>query len=81
MKGRARIGSGGRVVIPVEYRRLLGLEPGDEVIIRLENDELRILSRAAAVRRAQAIVRLHAGEGRSLVDEMSAERRLKAENE
>lgn len=51
-----KIAEGGSVVIPAEYRRELGLEPGDEVIIRLEEGELRILTRAEAVRRAQALV-------------------------
>lgn len=62
------------MVIPAEYRRELGLEPGDEVIIRLEDGELRILTRAEAVKRAQALVERHVKKGRSLVDELSAER-------
>jgi AbrB family looped-hinge helix DNA binding protein len=75
MKGMsARIADGGRLVIPAEYRHALGLETGDEVIIRLEDGELRILTRAEAVKRAQAIVRRHVKEGRSLVDELTTER-------
>jgi len=82
MKGvSAKITEGGRVVIPAEYRRELGLEPGDEVIIRLEDGELRILTRAEAVRRAQALVERHVKRGRSLVDELSAERREEARRE
>ena len=82
MKGMsARIADGGRLVIPAEYRRALGLETGDEVIIRLEDGELRILTRAEAVKRAQAIVRRHVRKGRSLVDELTAERRAEAADE
>lgn len=76
-----RIAEGGRVVIPVEYRRALGLEPGDEVIIRLEDGELRIVSRAEAVKRAQALIEQHVKKGRSLVDELRAERRKEASRE
>ena len=76
-----KIAEGGSVVIPAEYRRELGLEPGDEVIIRLEEGELRILTRAEAVRRAQALVERHAQRNRSLVDELSAERRAEATRE
>ncbi len=74
-----KVAEGGRLVIPVEYRRALGLEPGGEVIIRMEDGELRIVTRAEAVRRAQEKVRQHIKKGRSLVDELSAERRSEAE--
>lgn len=77
----AKIADGGRLVIPAEYRRALGLEAGDEVIIRMEGGELRILTRAEAVRRAQSLVRQHVKKGRSLVDELSAERRAEAARE
>ena len=74
----AKIVKGGRLVIPAAYRRELGLEPGDEVIIRLEDSELRILTRAKAIKRAQELVAQHVKNGRSLVDELSAERREEA---
>lgn len=76
-----KITDGGRVVIPAELRRALGLEIGDEVIIHLVDSELRILTRAEAVRRAQAMVRRKVKKGRSLVDELSKERRAEAANE
>jgi len=76
-----KIAEGGRVVIPAEYRRALGMEPGDEVIIRLEEGELRILTRAEAVRRAQALVERHVKRNRSLVEELSAERHAEAARE
>jgi AbrB family looped-hinge helix DNA binding protein len=77
----AKIADGGRIVIPAEYRRALGLEVGDEVVIRMEDGGLRILTRSEAVRRAQSIVRRHVKKGRSLVNELSAERRAEAERE
>lgn len=77
----AKIAEGGRLVIPAEYRRELGLQVGDEVIIRVEDGELRILTRAEAVRRAQALVRKHVQEGRSLVNELSAERHAETKRE
>jgi AbrB family looped-hinge helix DNA binding protein len=76
-----KIADGGRLVIPAEHRRALGLEVGDEVIIRVEDGELRILTRAEAVKRAQEKVRRHVKGGRSLVDELSAERRAEAKRE
>ena len=76
-----KIAEGGRLVIPAEHRRELGLEIGDEVIVRVEGGELRILSRGEAVKRAQDLVRHHVKGSRSLVDELSAERRAEAGRE
>lgn len=76
-----KIADGGRLVIPAEHRRALGLEIGDEVIVRVEDNELRILTRTEAVKRAQGMVRRHVKESRSLVDELSAERRAEAKRE
>ncbi|HZQ98930.1 MAG TPA: AbrB/MazE/SpoVT family DNA-binding domain-containing protein [Chloroflexota bacterium] len=75
---KTKLGEGGRVVIPAAYRRELGLEIGDPIFIRLEDGELRLTSRRAAIRRAQRILRQYIPEGRSLSDELIAERRREA---
>jgi hypothetical protein len=54
----------------------LGLQVGDTVILRLEDDELRIFALYKAIRRAQELVSEHVPEERSLSDELIAERRL-----
>lgn len=72
---------GGRIVVPAEFRRALGLAPGDEVILRLEGGELRVLTRAQAIRRAQETVRRYVPAGRPLVDELLEERRREAAEE
>jgi AbrB family looped-hinge helix DNA binding protein len=76
-----KIAEGGRLVIPAQLRRELGLEIGDEVIVRVEDGELRILTRGEAVKRAQEKVRRHVKGSRSLVDELSVERRVEAKRE
>jgi len=76
-----RITQGGRVVIPVEFRRALGLAEGDEVILRLVDSELRITGRSQAIRKAQAVVRKHVRRGKSLVQELIQERRREAARE
>ena len=78
----ARLDRHGRIVIPAAFRRALGIHEGDEVTVELEDGSLRISTRAEAMRRAQDLVtRLTAGTGRSLVDELLAERRADAANE
>ncbi len=76
-----KIADGGRLVIPAELRRELGLEIGDEVIVRVEDKELRILTRGEAVKRAQGMVRRHLKGDCSLVKELSAERLAEAKRE
>jgi antitoxin PrlF len=78
---KVRMSEGGRIVIPAEYRRQLGLDVGDEVLLQLDGQELRLFSRRQGIRRAQALVRRAIPPGRSLVDELIAERRREAESE
>jgi AbrB family looped-hinge helix DNA binding protein len=39
---RTRVTSKGQVTVPAEVRRLLGLEPGDDLIFELEQGEVRV---------------------------------------
>lgn len=73
---RTRLAEGGRIVIPAEYRQALGLQVGDEVILRLEDGEVRVFTPNQAIKRAQELVRRYIPQGRSLSDELIAERRL-----
>jgi len=80
-EARLRINENGRVVIPASFRKALGINPGDEVILRLEDDELRITTMKRRIERAQRLVRKYVRPGVSLVDELIAERREAAKNE
>ena len=78
---KTKLGKGGRVVIPAEYRKRLGIEPGDEIIVTFKDGEIKITTVREAVRRAQAIVRRFVPEGRMLSDELIRERREEAARE
>jgi len=81
MKGiRTKLSEGGRIVIPVEYRQALGLQVGDEVILRLTDGEVRIYTPRQAIKRAQELVQRYIPQSRSLADELLAERRLESED-
>ena len=73
-----RLGTGGRVVIPAAFRRRLGLEPGDPLIVRLEENGLVIESRRAAVRAAQGMIREHVSEGELLTERLFEMRRAES---
>ena len=75
---KTKIGEGGRLVIPSEYRKALGIKPGDEVLIMLEEDELRVINTRKAVFRAQSLVRRYVPEERRLSEELIRERREEA---
>jgi AbrB family looped-hinge helix DNA binding protein len=78
---RTRVNANGRVVIPASYREALGIKAGDEVILRMEDDELRITTMKRRIERAQRLVRKYVKPGVSLVDELIAERREAAKRE
>jgi len=78
---RMRVNENGRVVIPASFRKRLGIHVGDEVVLRIEDDELRITTLKRRIERAQRLVRKHVKSGVSLVDELIAGRREAARNE
>lgn len=75
---RVVLGTGGRINIPAEHRRTLGLSDGEEVLVGIEDGTIRIQTRDAAIERAQKMVRERFGEGRSLSEELIRERREEA---
>ncbi len=78
---KTKMGQSGRVVIPTEYRRKLGLQAGDEIIMHLDKEGLQLYAPVQAVARAQALVRRYVPEGRDLAEELISERRAEAERE
>ena len=72
------IREGGRLVIPAAYRKALGLKPGDEVLLTLEDGEIRVVSTRQAIARAQTLLRHYIPKGRSLSEELIKERREEA---
>jgi AbrB family looped-hinge helix DNA binding protein len=78
---RLRVNENGRVVIPAAFRKAMGINAGDEVVLRIEDDELRITTLKRRLERAQRRVRRYVEPGRSLADELIAERREAAKRE
>lgn len=74
------MGQQGRLVIPVDMRTALGLVPGDRVHLHVTGRRLVLERQQDAVAELRA---LGAGlpKGRSLVEELLADRRLAAESE
>ena len=78
---RMRVNQNGRVVIPALFRKRLGIRPGEEVVLRIEGDELRITTVKKNIERAQRLVRKHVKAQTSLADELIRERRRASRHE
>ncbi|MGO9304176.1 MAG: AbrB/MazE/SpoVT family DNA-binding domain-containing protein [Candidatus Korobacteraceae bacterium] len=76
-----RVNQNGRIVIPAAFRKAIGIEVGDEVVLRIQDDELRITTQQRRIQRAQQRARTYLKPGTSLVEELLAERREAAKNE
>lgn len=77
-----KLSEGGRVVIPAEIRRELHLREGEVVCFELlGNGEVRLMSKSQRLQRAREafLNRLPTQPGRSLAEELIAERRAAAE--
>jgi AbrB family looped-hinge helix DNA binding protein len=81
LQGEARLNEAGRIVIPAEIRRRLGFNPGDTLLLSVEDDVLKIESHRARIRRVQESFRKYIPVGRCLSDELIAERREEARRE
>lgn len=78
---RTRVNENGRIVIPASFRKALDINIGDEVVLRIEDDELRVSTMKRRIERARRLVRRHLKAGTSLVDELISERREAARRE
>ena len=78
---RTNIKKNGAVAIPAKYLKILGLKTGDEVMLLIQEGEIRIVSRLQAVQQAQTIIRRFIPEGRILADELIQDRRAEDQGE
>ena len=78
---RVKLVEGGKLVIPAAFRREMGVKPGDTLIVEMDGGELRVRSLPSAIQRVQARMRELNPEGRSLVEELIADRRAEAVRE
>ena len=68
----------GRVLIPAECRHKIGITPGDEVMLIVEDGEIRLFSAKHGLNKAREIYQKYVPADRDLVSELIAERRAEA---
>lgn len=70
---RVKLGENGRVVIPAAVRRQLHVVTGEDLVIRVEDNELRICSLKYSLEKARSLVRKYT-KNKNLVDQLKAMR-------
>ena len=75
MNQLATLGKSGRLVIPVQFRKILGLNEGEGLILKLKGDHIEISSVQQSIKKAQSMVSKYLKKGDSLVDILLEERR------
>lgn len=78
---RAKLGENGRISIPASFRQALGISPGDELLVQLEDGAIRVTSPRLAIERARRIVGRYIRTKESLADSLIADRRAEAAHE
>jgi AbrB family looped-hinge helix DNA binding protein len=81
MMHSTRMTKEGRVLIPAELRKSLGLSPDDTLLVYEMDGEIRITSRVQALRQMQKRLAKYKRPGVSVVDEFIREKREEAARE
>lgn len=81
LRTRVRADKQGRILVPKELRDAIQMDVNAYVTLLVEDGELRVITPARATQLIREIAAKYATPGRSLVDELIAERRAEAERE
>lgn len=75
---RVKLEANGRVLLPAEVRRQLGVSPGDTLLLDVDANGIHLWTQAMAIRALQEAVAVAVPAGVSLVDELLQMRREEA---
>lgn len=78
---RGKLVSGGRIQVPAEFRRALGIKDGDAVVMELSDGVVLIRPYRDVIKRIQDRFRKYAPKSGYASDELIAERRAEAARE
>ncbi len=78
---KTKMNENGRLVIPAAYRKMLDIKAGDEIILRIDEDELHISNLRNALKRARKLVKQYVQADVDLADSLIKDRRKEAARE
>ena len=78
---RTVLDDAGGICLPIEYQQSLGIKPGDEIIMRLDDGGIHIIPLNTSVQKAREIVRKYVSPGKRLVDALIQDRKRESERE
>ena len=83
MTTSVQVSQGGRIVIPTEMRKKMGVTVGDQILLSWseETQEIIIATRKQRLHKAKELVKMFAKPSGSVVDELISERREAAKYE
>jgi AbrB family looped-hinge helix DNA binding protein len=73
---RARVDKQGRLLIPADMRRQLGMEPGVAVTLMVDDGTLSVITLEAAIKRLQDTMRKYTKGRTGILDEFLRDRRI-----
>ena len=75
---KVKLSLGGRIVVPTDMRRALSMEVGDELFMKVENQELKIFNLRHAIKEAQTLMAKYNPKKIRLSDQIIEDRRNEA---
>ena len=75
---KVKLSLGGRIVVPTDMRKALSMEVGDELFIKVENQELKIFNLRHAIKEAQTLMAKYNPKKIRLSDQIIEDRRNEA---
>lgn len=81
IESKALINDSGRILIPLNIRKALNLNIGDELLLKVEEDEIHMIPLSKAVQQAQALIRQYNKDGLKLTDVLEELRKEDQKND
>lgn len=81
MHFHAKVSDRGRIIVPVQLRRSLGLNAGSDIVLREHDGELHIISLKQAIKKVQDMAHERIPDDVSLTDVLIQDRRAEARRE
>ena len=75
---RVNVLPNGRLVLPVQMRRQLGVEKGGQVMVEIDGDVVRLTTADRSLDEAGALFRSYVSAGEDIASEIIADRRAEA---